>query len=91
METNKDKEKLIRKIAGELSVSEAAEVLRIAMEKEDILEEDAVEKFSCMYMGENNKLFTLLVANCDKEDEIHDKLQEIIKSEFWNGWDDEED
>lgn len=77
MAVNDERKELIRKIAEELSFEEAVEILNIAIEKDD-----DIEKYSCMRMGEDGKLFTLVVADCDKDDEIHEALGDVIKEMF---------
>ncbi len=78
MALDKEREELIVKIANELTFEEAVEIFRLVMEDN----EDNLEKYSCMRMGCDDKLFSLVVAFCDKDKEIHDKLGGLIQEEF---------
>lgn len=83
MAINEARERVLKSIAKEITLDEAVDILRIAMEKED-----DIDKFTVMRKGEGNKLFSLVVANCDADDEIHELLQEVIKTEFWDNMED---
>ena len=72
----KDLEKfaLLDEISKQLSFNDAATILRLVMKR--LYGKDIFNAYA--FMDEDNQLFQIVIAYADKENEIHNKLGNIV-------------